>query len=143
MDFVSKTFSHNSHDIPKTLSKGITSRELHQSMTKMSDFERLIEKVTLICYLVIALSTIMLWYGLNYHKSHKLCYDDSDVSSDKRTQLLCQADLRNDQKSLFEGSTRLFMSGIVFGLTIYLSKLSNDRNKQYIAQLFDKNSQNQ
>ena len=38
--------------------------KLHQSMTEMSDFERLIEKVTLICYLVIALSTILLWYGL-------------------------------------------------------------------------------
>jgi hypothetical protein len=143
MDFVSKTISHNSHDIPKTLSKGITSRKLHQSMTEMSDFERLIEKITLICYLVIALSTILLWYGLGYNRSYTLCNDDNIISTDERTQLLCQADLRNDQKSLFEGSTRLFMSGIVFVLTIYLSKLSNDRNKQYIAQLFDKNSQNE
>lgn len=143
MDFVSKTLPQNSHGNFKTLSKGSTSRELHKNMTEMSDKERLIEKVTLICYLVIALSTILLWYGLGYNSSHTFCNDDNIISTDERTQLLCQADLRNDQKSLFEGSTRLFMSGIVFGLTIYLSKLSNDRNKQYIAQLFDKNSQNQ
>lgn len=143
MDFVSKTISHNSHDIPKTLSKGITSRKLHQSMTEMSDFERLIEKVTLICYLVIALSTILLWYGLGYHRGHKLCSQDINISKDEQIQLLCQADVNNDQKSLFEGSTQLFMSGIIFVLTIFLSRLSNERNRQYIAQLFDKNSQNE